>query len=157
MTKPLYLLLLLVITTFTSYAQKTSHALELQVLQHNQVGKEYKFKTEDHTVTFLKYLGQVYTLKGNSYKVLTSVWSWGLSHRATSRILIYTDRNRYVGNYYVTTKDEIPDYIKDNKLVFLNEIGDYKPRITTYVDFSKGIPKLLYNECAGNQYEFDRN
>jgi hypothetical protein len=149
--------MLLFLATIASYAQNVTGGLEHRVLHLNHIGREYKFTTEDHTVTYLRYLGEVHTLKGNSYKVLTSIWIWRLSHRATSRILIFTHENKYVGNYYIITKDEIPDRINDNQLIFLNKDGDCKPKTITYIDFSKGIPELLYNECAGNVYKFDKD
>ena len=133
------------------YAQTTkSDGVRLRVIHLNHVGKIYKLSTEDNTLTYLRYLGKVNTVKGKIYKILTSTWIWGLSHRATNRILVYTKNNRYVGNYYLTTTDDIPDYVKNNKLVFLDKGNGCDPKLITYLDFNKGIPKHFFCKCKGN-------
>jgi hypothetical protein len=124
--------------------------IRLQVLRLNHIGKTYKFNTEDNTVTHLRFLGPIYTIEGKSYKILTSVWIWGLSQRATSRILVYTNKNKYVGNYYLTTTDDVPNYIKNNNLVFINKGSPCDSKLVTYVSFDNGLPKEFFRKCKGS-------
>lgn len=98
--------------------------------------------------------------KGVKFKVMTSVWIWGMSHRATNRILIFSNANHYVGNYYLTTSDDLPSYIQGNKLVFKNIGSDCDPSVETYIDFTKGIPKEFFRKCKGefgDLYSFEKN
>jgi len=133
-------------------AQKNTKTddIRLRVLHLNHVRKTYKFNTEDNSVTYLRFLGLIHTIKGKNYKILTSIWIWGLSQRATSRILVYTDKNEYVGNYYLTTIDDAPNYIKNNKLVFINKGNACDSKLVTYVSFDNGLPKEFFRKCKGN-------
>lgn len=124
--------------------------IRIQVLRLNHIGKTYKFNTKDNTVTHLRFLGRIYTIDGKNYKILTSIWRWGLSQRATSRILVYTGKNKYVGNYYLTTTDDVPNYIRNNKLVFFNKGGACDSKLVTYVSFENGLPKEFFRKCKGN-------
>ncbi|TSJ38903.1 hypothetical protein FO440_20605 [Mucilaginibacter corticis] len=151
MKKAAFLLVVFLLITIVIHAQTTkSDNVILRVLRLNHVGKTYKLNTEDSTITYLRYLGKVRTTKGKAYKILTSTWIWGFSHRATNRILVYTDNNSYLGNYYLTTTDDMPNYIKNNKLVFLNKGQDCDSRLRTYVDFHHGIPKQFFRKCKGD-------
>lgn len=132
-------------------AQGETDKVRLHVLKLGRVGKEYKFITEDSTETYLRYLGKVHTASGKTYKLMNSVYIFGLSHRASNRIIVYTDQNKYVGNYYLSTIDDLPNYIKNNKLVFRNKGDDCDARLVTYVAFSKGLPKQFFRKCK-NQY-----
>jgi len=149
--KAISLLFVLLFAARIIDAQKNkAEDIRLDVLKLNHIGKEYKFNDEDSTITYLKLLGTVHTKNRRNYKILTSIWIWGLSHRATSRILVYTDKNKYIGNYYLTTVDDVPNYIKRNSLVFLNKGHDCDPHTITYVNFKNGIPKEFFRKCDGN-------
>ncbi|WP_183578026.1 hypothetical protein HDF18_10195 [Mucilaginibacter sp. X5P1] len=153
---PLLCVFLLIAKIICAQTNK-SEDIRLRVLHFNNIGKAYRFSTEDSTLTYLRFLGSVHTVGGKSYKILTSIWIWGLSHRATSRILVYTSNNGYVGNYYLTTTGDVPDYIKNNKLVFLNKGHDCDARLITYLDFDNGIPKQFFRKCkdsSGDIYAF---
>jgi hypothetical protein len=151
MKKAILLLVVFLSTTKVINAQTIkSDGVRLRILRLNHVGKTYKLNTEDSTLTYFRYLGKVRTAKGKAYKILTSTWIWGLSHRATNRILVYTTDNRYVGNYYLTVIGDLPDHIKNNKLVFPNKGQDCDSQIVTYIDFSKGLPKEFFRKCKGN-------
>lgn len=149
------------IASLKSTAQtKKSDDILLHVLRLNKIGKVYKFNTEDSTTTYLKYLGKLNTSKWKTYKVMTSIWIWGLSHRATNRILIYTDKNRYVGNYYLTLSTDLPNYIKNNQLIFNNVEPDCDSHLITIIDFKKGIPKDFFRKCKGDSgdiYSFSKD
>jgi len=151
MKKTIFLLLTILSTTTIVRAQTIkSDDIRLKVLRLKCVGKTYRFNTEDSTVTYLRYLGKISTAKGKTYKILTSVWIWGISHRATNRILIYTDNNKYLGNYSLIMINDLPNYIKNNKLVFNNKGPDCDSRIVTYLDFSKGVPTQFFRKCKGD-------
>jgi hypothetical protein len=81
---------------------------------------------------------------------MTSVWYWGLSHRATSRILVFNKYNHYVGNYYVSSVYDIPDKLTNGKLIFKNDDNpDCDKSIATIVDLNLGIPKQFFLKCKG--------
>jgi len=90
------------------------------------------------------------TKKGTTYKILNSVWIWGLSHRATSRLLIYNRLNQYIGQYHVTLTSDLPHSVKNNQLIFINSEDDCDPKLITRIDLSKGIPKQFFLKCKGN-------
>jgi len=133
---------LLLIIPFLAFAQLKQRNMRLEVLKHNHIGREYISKAEDQSTTYLKYLGSLRTKKGIRYKIINSVWIWGQSHRATNRILIFNERNKYLGNYRLTIIDDLPSFIKDNKL-----------------DFDNGIPHEFFRKCNGDKgdvYTFDK-
>lgn len=109
-----------------------------------------KWTANGQTETQLKYLGQVITTDGRVYKIMNSVCLWGLSQRATSRILIFNDKNQYLGNYYVGNISDLPDKIENEKLNFSNiDNDDCDKKLFTKVDFSSGLPKQFFVKCKG--------
>jgi hypothetical protein len=164
MPRIFYTLLVVAITRSLSYGQGYDQQIRLEVLRHNDVNKEYKYTNKkDQTTTLLKYLGQVKTTSGASYKILTSVWLWGQSHRATSRILIYDSFNRYIGQYHVDMIYDLSNAVKGTQLVFLNSdnLGSgCDLHAVTYIDLSNGLPKQIFIKCkgdAGDVYSFERD
>ncbi|ESU28042.1 hypothetical protein FSS13T_05320 [Flavobacterium saliperosum S13] len=115
---------------------------------------------ENKTVTFgkwdekgndeleLTYLGTIKN-KDATYKLMTSLWIWGVSGRATSRILVYDNKNRFLGDYYLTMSCELPKKIKNNKLYFELKCEECAKKNTTEVSFYKGIPKHMVVNCNG--------
>lgn len=81
----------------------------------------------------LNYLGELYDEKDKtSFKILTALTEWGSICKVTSRILIYSNDEKYLGSYY--THGFLPTHILDNALIFEDEaLGD----------FSNGIPDSL--------------
>jgi hypothetical protein len=140
---------LLVFTVNNLFAQvKVMNTIK--VLKANLIGKEFKYNDQDGTITYLKYLGFLTSDKGVKFKVMTSVWIWGMSLRATSRILIFNNSNRYLGNYYLTTSADLPSYIKNNCLVFNDTSEGCDSAIVTNITFRKGIPKKFFRKCKGD-------
>ncbi|MES2455773.1 MAG: hypothetical protein V4594_09545 [Bacteroidota bacterium] len=123
-----------------------------QVLTKNKIGHKYIFKMEDETTTQLKYLGILRTTKGAQYKIMNSVWRWGLNgNRATSRILVFSAGNQYLGNFPITIIDDLPTSIRNNSLEFTNKISiDCDPETVTSLSFNNGIPKEFFRKCKGN-------
>jgi hypothetical protein len=153
--------MLLLIIPFLAFTQVNERNKNLGVLKYNRVGREYIFKAKDQSTTHLKYLGWLSTKKAVRYKIINSVWIWGQSHQATNRILIYNEHNKYLGNYRLTITDDLPSFIKDNKLVFKNKrnSGDCDLQSITYIDFDNRIPHEFFRKCNGNKgdiYTFDR-
>jgi hypothetical protein len=101
------------------------------------------------TETHLTYLGQVTTKHGQTFKILNSSLFWGLSHHATSDILVFNDRNQYVGNYYVTMITDLPTKMESGKLIFENTDEDCDKNLTTILDLKNGLPKQFFRKCKG--------
>ena len=91
---------------------------------------------------------------------MTSSWFWGLSKRATSRILVFTNENEYLGNYYVGMTYDLPEKIENNQIVFMHsETDDCDKKVITRLSFNDGIPKEFFLECKdgyGDIYSFDK-
>src|SRR5690242_18904588 len=82
-----------------SFGQTNPAKDRLAVLKHNRIGRTYTFdrsKKEDYDRTEITYLGRLTTKAGRVYKILTSKWIWGSVPRATSRIVIYNNRDQYL-------------------------------------------------------------
>ena len=153
-SQKLTLIVLLMVVYSANVKAQSNNSVnhELNILRLAHVGKKYKFNTVDNSITYLRYLGIIQTRKGISYKVLTSTWIWGLSHRATNRIIIYDEDNTYVGNYKVTMIDDLPLRLEKGKLIVTNT----KDKSTCKLDLKDGLPKQLYNGCAGDVYTLDK-
>lgn len=113
-----------------------------------KVGDQYEITQE----TRYTYLGQVKTSSGRIFKLINMEWHWGLSHRATSRLLVYDQLNRYVGNYYMHTKRDLPIKLEKNFLFFRNSRNPEKP--LSKVDFSKGLPHIIYSKYGDHSLKF---
>lgn len=161
MNYPIIASALFFLISFSPFWIKKEQDLRLQVLKSNRTGHEFIFKTEDRSTTHLTYLGCLTSKKGVHFKIMNSVWLWGNASRATSRILIFDKHDKYLGNYPLTLTDDLPTFIKGNKLVFINKRGNNScdPELTTYVNFNEGIPKEFFRKCSGKGgdiYTFDK-
>ncbi len=147
-----------------SYGQ-VNHKKAFQLaLQHAKVGKEISFsqtKDKNYDSLVLVYLGEIITRRGQHLKILTSRWYWGLSPRATSRIVVFNGKNQYLGDYYLTMTYEVPDKIEGNSLLFINEKGsDCTANLVTKVSFRNGVPKTFFLKCKAqfdDIYSFEQN
>jgi hypothetical protein len=108
-----------------------------------------KWSTKGATETDLKYLGQLTTKAGKTFKILNSIWFLGFSHRATSRILIFNANNGYVGNYYMSTVDDLPTKLENGKLIFFNSGKDCDKNLVTTIDLKSGLPKRFFRKRTG--------
>lgn len=131
-----------------SYAQANHKKAFYLALRHNEIGKEISFsKTngEDDDSLALVYLGNIKTKGGRHLKILTSRWYRGTSPGATSRIIIFNQKNQYLGDYYLAMTDDVPDKIKGSFLVFINnKESDCTPDLITKISFRKGIPERFF-------------
>ncbi|PZU80899.1 MAG: hypothetical protein DI529_16185 [Chryseobacterium sp.] len=125
------------------------------------IGKEFvfgKWNERGGTETHLKYLGQVKTSTGKIHKIMNSVWIWGLSSRATNRILVFNERNQYLGNYYVTLDTDLPTELKNGVLFFKNTDINCDKNLVSKINLKKGLPKQFFRKCEneyGDIYSFD--
>ena len=146
------LILIMSFATVCSIGQVNDQKIRQQVLKKSIKDSLFVFgKWTKHggSETHLKYLGQVTTRKGRRFKVVISNWFWGLSHRATSRILIFNDRNQYVGNYYVTMTTDLPTKMESGRLIFRNTNEDCDKNLVTTVNLKNGLPKQFFRKCKG--------
>lgn len=134
------------------------------VLEHDEIGKAISFdqtKEENYDSLVLVYIGDIKTKKGRHLKILTSRWYWGISKRGTSRIVVFNQKNQYLGDYYLTMTYEVPDKIEGTSLVFVNKKeSDCAPNVVTKVSFLNGIPKSFFLKCKGQYgdiYSFAQN
>ncbi|WP_146229840.1 hypothetical protein [Pedobacter nutrimenti] len=134
---------------------------QLQVLKKAKIGYEYVFGTwtaENEGETHLTYLGKFHASNGKTYQVMTSKWLWGLSKRATNRILIFDGQNRYLGNYMVSVADDLPYKMEKGKMWFKNT-EECPNRSLFSVDLRQGVPEKIFIECskgAGDEYVFEK-
>jgi hypothetical protein len=158
----IYIIFFALFIVQTSFGQINDSEKHQKVLATNITDSLFIFgewNENEGTETHLIYLGLIKTDKEN-YKIMTSIWFWGLSKRATSRILVFNDKNEYLGNYYVGMTYELPEKIENNQLLFLHSKADYCDSNTiTRLSFENGIPKDFFLECkdgSGEIYSFDK-
>jgi len=107
-------------------------------------------RPNNHNETQLKYLGTLKSKDGRAFKIMTYCWIWGLSQRATNRILIYNQNDKYLGNYKLDMRYELPVKIEKNQLLFKVDENAQPQRIS----FSNGLPKQIMIE-GGDLYLFE--
>ncbi len=133
--------------------QVSDNFIRQQVLKENIVDSLFvfgKWTIIGGTETHLKYLGQVTTSDGRIFKIMDFCWFWGLSHRATSRILIFNEKNQYVGNYCLGMTNDLPEKLENGILMFTNtDKKDCNKSLVTKVDLTKGLPKHIFLRCEG--------
>lgn len=134
-------------------SQVNEDGLWLKVLQAAVVDSDFVFGhwvDTRQTETHLRYLGQFVTDDNGCFKVVNSVRLWGLSRRATSRVLMFDCENRYVGCYNVNIISDLPTKLANGKLIFVNEHRDDCDKVLkTVVNFKKGLPRQFFLKCKG--------
>lgn len=149
------LIILILISSLakTAMGQVNDNSIRQQVLKENIVDSLFVFgrwTVNGDTETHLKYLGQVMTSNGQIFKIMNSCWFWGLSHRATSRILVFNGKNQYVGNYCLGMTNDLPDKLENGILIFTNTDNEGCDKsLVTKVDLTKGLPKHIFLRCEG--------
>jgi hypothetical protein len=137
--------------TYTSFSQSEIEKRQI-VLKKGIINKIISFgkwneKGDDELN--LTYLGIIRS-ESSSYKIMTSLWIWGISRRATSRILIYVLSNKFLGEFCLTMSYELPKDIRNNKLYF--DLLDDDCKRETYISFENGIPEYLILNCKNSNY-----
>jgi len=160
--------ILLVFSCQTNTSQKewdvfdiSQNKIRQEVLTKNQVDSLFvfgKWDEDEGTETRLKFLGQIKSQKEN-YKIVTSTSLWGLSRRATNRILVFDEVNQYLGNYYGFYLSNLPEKIENHQLIFFHlDNEDCDSKIINKFSFKNGIPNEFFIECKngmGDIYAFD--
>jgi len=144
--------LTLIIVAISLKGQVNDHNIRQQVLEKQIVESLFIFGnwTEKCQIeTHLRHLGQVITKSGKIFKIFNSSWFLAFSHRATSRILIFNNRNQYVDDYYVTMTTDLPTKIENGKLIFNNTDEDCDKYLVTVVNLTSGLPKQFFRKCKG--------
>lgn len=156
----------LLLSAFFTKDKDLSEYSKLQNLEYQALngtpGKAYTIDLthkKDCNKTRVHYLGIVHTNNERSYKILTSffVFSAASTCHGTSRIKIFDIRNRYIGEYRVGMSEDLPDTLKDNKLLYFKSSEDCILKTTRSIDLHKGIPKKIFISCSkneGNEYAF---
>ena len=149
--KNLLIISVLLLLGLNGFGQTNDNEIRQQVLNADVIDSMFVFGkwTEDGNgeETHLKYLGQFTTTDGRTFKIMTSSWYWGLSKRATSRILIYNGKNQYVGNYYVDVIDDLPYKLEESELKFHRK---HCSEVRTFhADFKNGLSVSFFVGCAG--------
>lgn len=156
----IYSVFLITVLSQIVFAQINDDNIRLKTLQKSNIGKKYiygKWNEKGGTETHLTYLGNVKTKSGKTYKIMTSVWLWGLSRRATNRILVFNSLNQYIGEYSVTMISDLPKKFKNGILIFENKNNDCDQNVSSKINLKNGIPKQFFRECksgSGDIYEF---
>jgi hypothetical protein len=157
------LVLILSLTVFTANGQIDDQNIRQKVLEKGIIDSTFifgKWTQKGETETHLKYLGHVTTKHGQSFKIVNSIWHWGLSHRATSRILIFNSRNQYIGNYYLTATSDLPSKLRNGNLIFNNTDRECDKKLTSVINLKNGLPKQFFRKCNvkyGDIYSFENN
>jgi hypothetical protein len=164
MARHLTIIVLTFMLTISVKGQPSDHEMQQHVLEKNIVDSLFvfgKWTEEGPGETHLKYLGKVVTIDGQVLKIMNSCWFWGLSHRATSRILIFNGKNQSVGNYGLLLTSDLPDKLENGKLIFSNSDNeDCDKKLITTIDFASGIPGQFFLKCKGEYgdiYTFSRD
>ena len=157
---PLVILLIVlssfIITGKTNSGYDKLRELELKALIDDKVGQEYIYDLtgiKDCNKTRIKYLGVVTTTKGKQYKILTSFFVFSTSKdmcHGTSAIKIYDSINRFIGQYYVGMPEGLPDALKNNNLIYLDNSEECNLRNERSINFSEGLPKCFFIRCSKN-------
>ena len=159
--KTLFLSSTLILFVFSAVGQVNERNIRQQVLEKEIIDSVFvfgKWTEESQTETQLKYLGKVTTKSGQTFKIMNSIWLWGHSERATSRILIFNPKNHYVGNYYLITLDQLPTGLRNGKLIFTNISNDCDKKVITTINLNNGLPKQFFRKCderSGDTFNFE--
>lgn len=90
MRMSLFIVILLIFLTDLSIAQISDEMIRKEILQKNENRKTFtygRWSENGGTETELTYLGTA-----QNYKILNSTWIWGISKRATNRIILYDSK-----------------------------------------------------------------
>lgn len=159
----LFIVLALSFAALISSGQVNDNSIRQQILKKGIIDSLFSFgkwTKEGETETHLRYLGKVKTKHGRTFKIVSSIWFWGPSHRATSRILIFNNKNEYIGDYYLTTVSDLPTRLRNGRLIFNNTDKYCNSKLTTVINLKNGIPKQFFRKCKdqiSDIYSFESN
>lgn len=155
--KHLYILFIILSTNVLSAQLKKNVDYRKIVLEKSIIGRKFTFGKWDekgNDELQLTYLGKLKN-KSKTYKIMNSIWYWG-SGRATSRILLFDIKNKFIGDYYLTLTCEVPKRIKNNCLQFEYDCDKNTKKVVTNISFNDGIPKYLVVKSGGLISTFEK-
>ena len=123
---------------------------ELQVLEESNVGKVFVYDFTHNTdckKSKIKYLGIV-NVSNIEYKIMTSFLVTGESCRGSSSIKIYDLENNYFGEYPVGLPEDLPDELKEDKLLFSQKDTQCSRRKNYTISLEKELPKEIFIPCT---------
>lgn len=135
----------------STFGQVNDDTIRQHVLEKGKIDSTYifgKWSKEGQTETHLTYLGEIKTADGRTFKIMNSFWIWGLSNRGTSSILIFNERNQYIGMYGADI-NTLPYKMESGYLLFKNTDETCDKNNTTKINFTKGLPKTIFITCKG--------
>jgi len=157
-------ILILLVTNFSSFKIITNTRSDYDKFLHfkqnalveGKVGHEYVYDLagiNECNKTRIKYLGIVTTSQGKQYKILTSFFVFRTKKdmcHGSSSIEIYNTKNQFIGQYHVGMPDDLPDELKNNKLIYLTNSENCNLRKERSIDLSQGLPKSFFIKCSHN-------
>lgn len=151
------------ITIKNNSAYDKFQVLKKKALLAGKVGHEYVYDLtgiDGCNKSRIKYLGIVKTSKEKRFKILTTFHVFRTSNNnchGASAIEIYSIENKFVGKYHLGMPDDLPDKLKDNKLIYLTNTPDCNLRKERSIDLGHGLPRSFFIECSehgGDIYYF---
>lgn len=133
--------------------------LELEVLMENNIGKVFTYDFTNNiecNKSKIIYLGIV-NVAGFDYKMLTRFLVTGESCRGSSSIKIYDLENKYFGEYPVGMPEDLPDELKEDKLIFSQKDTQCFKRKNYVISLKNEFPKQIFIPCTesgGDLYSF---
>ncbi len=136
-----------------SFSQTNEDSLRSLVLHKNIPDSTFtygKWNVKNGQQLTLNYLGEIKS-ETQVFKVMTSFLIWG-AKRGTSRIIIFNQKNEYLGDYYVYF-DDLPYKIIGHELYFFEHSKNCKKNT---ISFNAGVPLGFLIKCGnkGDFYEF---
>lgn len=171
----IYLLAQLLLLTITSCNDNKNNGQNIKInegdffekcrklaLNENNSSQEYSFRIigKDIQEINVKYLGSILTKCNDTIKFINSIQFIGLyedSKRANCSIVLYDNKNNYLGKYQVGNTSSMPEKIENSDLVFLYK--NYDCDQSTKINFYDSIPKQIFVRCKGEEgdiYQFEK-
>lgn len=153
------IIILLILSTIDhSFGQEVDKNAIGSVLKKDKIDSLFIFNSSsinDHNELRIKYLGSLKSKKRKRFKIISYCWIWGEAQRATNSILVYNISNKYIGCYRVDMIDELPENIKNNRLIFNIQGNKKSESIRIPISFEKGVPKEIEIKNR-NSYHFEK-
>lgn len=154
----LFIISFVCLLSVSSYAQESMQAQV--ILKANVVDSTFvfgKWNAKEGTELHLTYLGSVTTFEGTILKFMNRAFIFGLSHRMSTRLYVFSAENRFLGYYILGGKYDMPDRLENGMLIFEPNNGCAAIRS---IDMRMGILPLFFKECKdgrGNVYYFEKD
>ena len=152
------LIMSLVCTLFCSGTSQTSfqtevHGLNLKLVASSKDKVAGKNFGEDERVES-EYIGFLIDKDGNDFFVVNTIHITNKkrSPTHTNFIMIYDAKKNFVGHYYLSFSDQLPNEIRGNQMIF-TKICEAE---NLQISFSKGVARAINLGCKGSPdfYEF---